>query len=194
MDLKFRDCENVKWDVQICSCGFPSQPDRSCRRASLAWLGLRNFTNRIFTRLKNFSCKYKIHNKNHLRIKPDSIAALISKGQLDPRELIQLYPGMQPILGIDFHSQLHPKNKSSDLRSRWEEDRSLFLRYICFLEAFLRTARETQQGPECVEKIDSALLRLYVELGDANKLQRFVASPNKCELELCVPVLVQSKR
>lgn len=101
---------------------------------------------------------------------------------------------MQSILGIDFHSQFHPKNKSNDLRPRWEEDRSLFSRYICFLEAFLRTVRDTQQGLECIKEVDSALLRLYVELGDAEKLQRLVASPNKCELDLCVPVLVQNKR
>lgn len=101
---------------------------------------------------------------------------------------------MQSVLGIDFHSQLHQKNKSNNLRPRWDEDRSLFLRYFCFLEAFLRTVRDTPQGLLCVKEVDSALLRLYVELGDAATLQQLVSSPNKCALDLCVPVLAQHKR
>lgn len=97
---------------------------------------------------------------------------------------------MQSIIGIDFHSQLHEKNKIKDLRSRWEEDRSVFLSYLYFLEEFLLTVRDTPS----IKDVDSALLRLYVELGDAGSLQQFVASPNKCELDLCVPVLEKHKR
>ncbi|TNM95288.1 hypothetical protein fugu_016371 [Takifugu bimaculatus] len=119
---------------------------------------------------------------------------LFIKGHLDPREIIQLYPDMQSIIGIDFHSQLHEKNKIKDLRSRWEEDRSVFLSYLYFLEEFLLTVRDTQQVLASVKEVDSALLRLYVELGDAESLQQFVASPNKCELDLCVPVLEKHKR
>lgn len=101
---------------------------------------------------------------------------------------------MQSIIGIDFPSQLHEKNKIKDLRSRWEEDRSVFLSYLYFLEEFLLTVRDTQQELASTKYIDSALLRLYVELGDPGSLQQFVASPNKCELELCVPVLEKHKR
>lgn len=99
---------------------------------------------------------------------------------------------MQSVLGGDFHRQLHQKD--INLRARWEEDRALFLSYLHFLEDFLRTVRGTQQGLVCIKEVDSALLRLYVELGDAETLQQFAACPNNCELDLCVPFLEQHKR
>lgn len=101
---------------------------------------------------------------------------------------------MQSIIGIDFHSQLHEKNKIKDLHSRWEEDRSVFLSYLYFLEEFLLTVRDTQQVLASIKDVDSAILRLYVELGDAGSLQQFVASPNKCKLDLCVPVLEKHEK
>lgn len=73
-------------------------------------------------------------------------------------------------------------------------NRSLFLRYIRFLEAFLRRVRDAQQCLECIKEVDSALLRLHVALGEAENLKQLVASPNKCELDLCVPVLEQHKK
>lgn len=57
--------------------GFPFEPCRSCRRASHAWLDLPNFSNSIFLRLKNFSCKYEKQNENLLRIQHNSITASV---------------------------------------------------------------------------------------------------------------------
>lgn len=101
---------------------------------------------------------------------------------------------MQSVLGIYVPSQLLQKNKNNDLQARWEEDRNVFLGYLYFLEEFLRTIRDAQQGLMCIKEVDSALLRLYVELRDAENLHQFVASPNKCDLDICVPVLEQHKR
>lgn len=54
--------------------------------------------------------------------------------------------------------------------------------------------REIPQGFECRQEVDCALLRLYVELGDAENLRQLVESPNACALQHCVPVLEQNSR
>lgn len=119
---------------------------------------------------------------------------LNSKGELDPREIIRLYPQIQPCLGDDFQSRPDQVSKAADLRLLWREDRNTFRHYLCFLGDFLRAVRETPQGLGCSKEVDCALLRLYVELGDTENLQQLVTSPNACELEHCVPVLEQHNR
>ncbi|KAM9356388.1 transforming growth factor-beta receptor-associated protein 1 [Pholidichthys leucotaenia] len=117
---------------------------------------------------------------------------LFIKGELDPREIIRLYPHMGP--SKDFQSQLHQVNKGRDLQVLWREDRGAFLHYLTFLGEFLTAVRGTEQGLGCSKEIDSALLRLYVEVEDNENLQQLVAVANACSLEYCVPVLEQHGR
>ncbi|XP_071354087.1 transforming growth factor-beta receptor-associated protein 1 [Trachinotus anak] len=119
---------------------------------------------------------------------------LFIKGELDPREIIRLYPDMQSCLSEDFHSQLDQVNKSRDLRVLWQEDRDTFHHYLAFLRDFLRVVRGTEQDLKCASEVDCALLRLYTELGDTENLQQLVTFPNECRLDHCVPFLEQHNR
>ncbi|XP_008275130.1 transforming growth factor-beta receptor-associated protein 1 [Stegastes partitus] len=119
---------------------------------------------------------------------------LFIKGELDPREIIRLYPGTQLCLSEDFQSRLDQVNKGRDLQVLWQEDRNTFHHYLAFLGDFLRAVSETEQGLKCSKEVDGALLRLYVELGDTENLLQLVASPNECSLDQCVPVLEQHNR
>lgn len=123
-----------------------------------------------------------------------AIILLNSKGELDPREIIHLFPDMQSCFCEDLQSQFDGINKGKDLRVLWQEDRETFHRYLAFLGDFLSEVSKTAQGLKCSMEVDCALLRLYTELGDTGKLQQLVAFPNKCTLDHCVPVLEQHNR
>lgn len=101
---------------------------------------------------------------------------------------------MQSLLREDFHPQFDQVNKRGGLQVLWQEDGDTFHGYLHFLRDFLRAVKGTQQGLGCIKEVDCALLRLYVELGDTEKLHRLVASPNECELRHCVPVLERHSR
>lgn len=117
-----------------------------------------------------------------------------SKGELDPREILLLYPDVQACLSGDFHSQHEQVNKGRDLQVLWQEDIKTFHHYLGFLGDFLRAVRGMEQGLKCIKEVDCALLRLYVELEDTENLQQLVAFPNECSLDLCVPALEQHNR
>ncbi|XP_035529185.1 transforming growth factor-beta receptor-associated protein 1 [Morone saxatilis] len=119
---------------------------------------------------------------------------LFIKGELDPREIIRLYPDMQFSLIEDFQSQLDQVNKGRDLQVLWQKDRNSFHHYLGFLGDFLIAVREMEQGLKCIKEVDCALLRLYVELGDTENLQQLVTFPNECRLQHCASVLEQHNR
>ncbi|KAM7376048.1 hypothetical protein PAMP_005797 [Pampus punctatissimus] len=74
---------------------------------------------------------------------------LFIKGELDPREIIRLYPNMESCVSEDFQSQLNQMNKSRDLQVLWQEDRNTFHHYLAFLGDFLRAVRVMEQGMKC---------------------------------------------
>lgn len=131
---------------------------------------------------------------NEIQQKAILITFLNSTGELDPREIIHLYPDMQSCLSEDFQSQLDQPNKGRDLQVLWQGDRSTFHHYLAFLGDFLRAVKGTELGLRCSKEVDCALLRLYVELGDSENLQQLVALANECRLDQCVPVLEQHNR
>uniref|UniRef100_A0A665WRN6 Si:ch211-266g18.9 n=1 Tax=Echeneis naucrates TaxID=173247 RepID=A0A665WRN6_ECHNA len=118
---------------------------------------------------------------------------LFIKGELDPREIIHLYPDMQSCLSKDFQTKFDRVNNRRDLQDR-RSNREMCHRYLAFLGDFLSTIRGTKQDLDCTPEVDCALLRLYAELGDSENLHQFVAFPNKCRVDLCVPVLEQHSR
>uniref|UniRef100_A0A673CRG6 Si:ch211-266g18.9 n=1 Tax=Sphaeramia orbicularis TaxID=375764 RepID=A0A673CRG6_9TELE len=119
---------------------------------------------------------------------------LFIKGELDPREIISLYPDVKSCLSADFQSHLDQVNKHRDLEVLWQEDRNTFYHYQAFLGDFLRGVRETQQDLRCRKEVDCALLWLYAEQDDTGNLLQLVTFPNECCLDQCVPVLQQHKR
>ncbi|XP_035609634.1 transforming growth factor-beta receptor-associated protein 1 [Oncorhynchus keta] len=118
---------------------------------------------------------------------------LFIKGELDPREIISLYPEMEPLCET-FHSQLVKVNNAKELLALRQEDRTTFQQYLDFLDDFLRVVRGTKQGVECSEDIDTAQLRMYTEQGDRVDLDALVSSPNSCSIDKCVPLLELHKR
>ncbi|XP_026196254.1 transforming growth factor-beta receptor-associated protein 1 isoform X2 [Anabas testudineus] len=119
---------------------------------------------------------------------------LFIKGELDPREIIRLFPDMQSCVCEDFQSQFDEVNKSTDLQVLWREDRNTFHHYLAFLGDFLRAVSRTEQGLKCSMEVDCALLRLYTELGDTGNLQELVTFPNGCNLDHCALFLEQHNR
>ncbi|KAI4882914.1 hypothetical protein NFI96_021489 [Prochilodus magdalenae] len=118
---------------------------------------------------------------------------LFIKGGLDPREVISLYPGMT-VITSDFKAQHPPVNNAKDLWRLSRDDWPTFQQYLSFLSHFLRETRTTDQGQMCPQDIDTALLKLYLEQGDADNLEQLVSSPNDCALHVCLPEMEHHKR
>lgn len=118
---------------------------------------------------------------------------LFIKGELDPREIISLYPAM-PAVSEDFTPQTTTVSNAKDLWTLSRDDRPTFQQYLSFLDNFLREVRPRAQGQICLQDIDSALLKLYLEQREYGKLDQLVSSKNKCNLQMCVPDLEQHRR
>uniref|UniRef100_A0A673NLJ0 Transforming growth factor-beta receptor-associated protein 1-like n=1 Tax=Sinocyclocheilus rhinocerous TaxID=307959 RepID=A0A673NLJ0_9TELE len=118
---------------------------------------------------------------------------LFIKGELDPREIISLYPAM-PVMSEDFTPQTTAVSNAKDLWTLSRDDWPTFQQYLIFLDDFLREVRPTGQGQMCPQDIDSALFKLYLEQGEYGKLDQLVSTQNNCNLQTCVPDLEQHKR
>ncbi|XP_051724984.1 transforming growth factor-beta receptor-associated protein 1 isoform X1 [Ctenopharyngodon idella] len=118
---------------------------------------------------------------------------LFIKGELDPREIISLYPAM-PVVSEDFTPQTTAVSNAKDLWMLSRDDWPTFQQYLSFLDDFLREVRPTGQGQMCPQDIDSTLFKLYLEQGEYGKLDQLVSSQNNCNLQMCVPDLEQHKR
>ncbi|XP_077095253.1 transforming growth factor-beta receptor-associated protein 1 [Siphateles boraxobius] len=118
---------------------------------------------------------------------------LFIKGELDPREIISLYPAM-PVVSEDFTPQTTAVSNAKDLWMLSRDDWPTFQQYLSFLDDFLREVRPTGQGQICARDIDSALFKLYLEQAEYEKLDQLVSSLNDCNLQMCVPDLERHKR
>ncbi|XP_073784424.1 transforming growth factor-beta receptor-associated protein 1 isoform X3 [Danio rerio] len=118
---------------------------------------------------------------------------LFIKGDLDPREIISLYPAM-PVLSEDFTPQTTAVSNAKDLWTLSRNDWPTFQQYLSFLDDFLREVKPTAQGQTCLQDIDSALFKLYLEQGENEKLDQLVSTQNNCNLQMCVADLEQHKR
>ncbi|XP_026886661.2 transforming growth factor-beta receptor-associated protein 1 isoform X1 [Electrophorus electricus] len=123
---------------------------------------------------------------------PEAIELFI-KSELDPREIISVYPSMVVIVN-DFEHQLPAVSNVRDLWQLNQEDRTTFQQYLSFLSHFLREVRGTAQGQICPREVDTALLKLYLEQGDYGNLNQLVSAPNHCVLHVCEPDLQHHKR
>ncbi|XP_067099420.1 transforming growth factor-beta receptor-associated protein 1 [Osmerus mordax] len=118
---------------------------------------------------------------------------LFIKGELDPREVVSLYPDLEPVCGA-FRSHLTPPSHARDLKALRQEDRATFQLYQCFLAEFLSAVRGTEQGRRSGAEVDWALLRLYAEQGDAEQLHLLVSSSEAWDLDASVAVLQHHQR
>ncbi|KAM8833354.1 transforming growth factor-beta receptor-associated protein 1 [Synchiropus picturatus] len=141
---------------------------------------------------KSLACLAGFHHFHQERF--SEAKDLFVQGELDPREIIHLYPGVRSVLLQDFHSGYDQDDKRRHLQARWGADRGSRDAYLTFLGDFLSTARGTEAALHCSTEVDSALLRLYTEQGDSERLQGLASSPNSCSLDMCGPVLEEHNR
>ncbi|KAM9465991.1 transforming growth factor-beta receptor-associated protein 1 [Clarias gariepinus] len=118
---------------------------------------------------------------------------LFIEGDLDPRELIRLYPGMS-VISEGFKSQPPTVSNAKDLRKLNNEDQTEFQKYLNFLALYLREIRGTELGQTFLQDIDTSLLRVYLWLGHHDDLNQLVSSRNYCMLDVCMPDLEHYKR
>ncbi|KAJ0009117.1 hypothetical protein NQD34_016532 [Periophthalmus magnuspinnatus] len=124
---------------------------------------------------------------------------LFIKGELDPRELLHLFPDLHATLPEHFHPQIDHHTRAQDLRELWRTDPDTKHRYLRFLIDYLRAVRSRSAEPDLwsgcgAEEVDCALLWLYVQTADSDGLVQLVANPNACARERCEPVLTQHNR
>ncbi|XP_041912766.1 transforming growth factor-beta receptor-associated protein 1 isoform X1 [Alosa sapidissima] len=140
---------------------------------------------------KNISCMLGLMHFYQESFK--EAKGLLIDGDLDPREIIRLYPEVSDVCG-DFDSQLPSVSTSRDLRLMSTEDQASLHRFLHFLGDFLQAVRGTTQGLSCRSDVDSALLKVYLQLGESERLGQMVTSPNDCHLDLSASDLRQHKR
>ncbi|CAL8273681.1 unnamed protein product [Merluccius merluccius] len=136
---------------------------------------------------------------------------LFITGDVDPREIISLYPDMGPCLGDEGFVPRRRETtgqKVTDLQRLQRlqrEDAAAYRRYLAFLADYLAVVRAAAvaagRGGGPAETVDCALLRVYAEQGggggveeEEGSLRSLVASPNACSLHRCVAVLEQYNR
>lgn len=115
------------------------------------------------------------------------------KGDLDPRDLISLYPGMT-VISEDFKSQLPSVSNAKDLRKLNNEAQAEYQKYLSFLCLYLSELRRTVRGQIFLQDIDTNLLKVYLRLGDDENLNRLVSRRNDCVLDVCMRDLERHKR
>ncbi|KAI1895808.1 hypothetical protein AGOR_G00110580 [Albula goreensis] len=139
---------------------------------------------------KNLTCTagfVKFYQENFSEAKD-----LFIKGNMDPREIISLYPELSPTCE-DFKSQHAAVFNAKDIRAL-REDHATFQQYLSFLADFLRAVRGTEQSCGCHQDVDEALLKLYAKRGEEGDLVDLLSNPNDCVLSTCVPCLEHYKR
>uniref|UniRef100_A0A3P9QBZ3 Transforming growth factor, beta receptor associated protein 1 n=1 Tax=Poecilia reticulata TaxID=8081 RepID=A0A3P9QBZ3_POERE len=103
-----------------------------------------------------------------------------SKGELDVRELISLYPLLLPA-SSSFMRCHPPLHEFADLNHLAQGDQEKVLRCKKFLISYLGEVRSTDVANGCRDDVDTALLKLYAEQ-DHDSLLDLLASENFCVL------------
>ncbi|XP_031436626.1 transforming growth factor-beta receptor-associated protein 1 [Clupea harengus] len=140
---------------------------------------------------KNISCMLGLMHFNQECFR--EAKELLIESHLDPREVIHLYPEVNSACG-DFDTQLPSISNSRDLRTLSREDQASYQRFLHFLGDFLRAVRGTAQAVACRSDVDSALLKVYLQSEETERLLQLVCALNDCHLDLCASALKQHKR
>ncbi|KAL6456082.1 hypothetical protein MHYP_G00359330 [Metynnis hypsauchen] len=114
------------------------------------------------------------------------------KGQLDVRELISLYPLLLP--ASSSFTRCHPPlHEFADLNHLAQGDQEKVQRCKRFLISYLREVRSSESANGFREDVDTALLKLYAEIGHESLLD-LLASDNACLLADSAPWLEKHNR
>ncbi|KAI4884620.1 hypothetical protein NFI96_022242 [Prochilodus magdalenae] len=114
------------------------------------------------------------------------------KGQLDVRELISLYPLLLP--ASSSFTRCHPPlHEFADLNHLAQGDQEKVQRCKQFLISYLREIRSSESANGFREDVDTALLKLYAEIGHESLLD-LLASDNACLLADSAPWLEKHHR
>ncbi|XP_066520555.1 transforming growth factor-beta receptor-associated protein 1 homolog [Hoplias malabaricus] len=114
------------------------------------------------------------------------------KGQLDVRELISLYPLLLPT-SSSFTRCHPPLHEFADLYHLAQGDQEKVQRCKNFLISYLREVRSSESANGFREDVDTALLKLYAEMGHDSLLD-LLASENACLLADSAPWLEKHHR
>ncbi|RXM99557.1 Transforming growth factor-beta receptor-associated protein 1 [Acipenser ruthenus] len=114
-----------------------------------------------------------------------------SKGQLDARELISLYPLLLPSTST-FTRSHPPLHEFADLNHLTQGDQEKITKCKRFLINYLKEIRSTEVANGYKEDVDTALLKLYAE-ADHESLLDLLVSENFCLLVDSAPWLEKHK-
>uniref|UniRef100_A0A914VBK9 CNH domain-containing protein n=1 Tax=Plectus sambesii TaxID=2011161 RepID=A0A914VBK9_9BILA len=109
---------------------------------------------------------------------------LMVDNELDPRELISLYPGLLPSQS-DFtraSPSLHQLANIAQVTSAANEKQSL----LDFLKDFLLQVRSRPWISHCAKDIDTALVKLLAQEGDPSAFEKFLATNCVCDVDDCL--------
>ncbi|KAK1167685.1 hypothetical protein AOXY_G10434 [Acipenser oxyrinchus oxyrinchus] len=115
-----------------------------------------------------------------------------SKGQLDVRELISLYPLLLPSTST-FTRSHPPLHEFADLNHLTQGDQEKITKCKRFLISYLKEIRSTEVANGYKEDVDTALLKLYAE-ADHESLLDLLVSENFCLLVDSAPWLEKHKK
>ncbi|XP_033865377.3 transforming growth factor-beta receptor-associated protein 1 homolog [Acipenser ruthenus] len=115
-----------------------------------------------------------------------------SKGQLDARELISLYPLLLPSTST-FTRSHPPLHEFADLNHLTQGDQEKITKCKRFLINYLKEIRSTEVANGYKEDVDTALLKLYAE-ADHESLLDLLVSENFCLLVDSAPWLEKHKK
>ncbi|KAI8520587.1 transforming growth factor, beta receptor associated protein 1 [Branchiostoma belcheri] len=119
-------------------------------------------------------------------------AELFKSGQLDVRELINLFPFMLPT-NSNFTRSVPLLHDIADVKQLCLGDAGKMKACKDFLASFLEDVRDTNLVVGYKEEVDTALLKLYAEI-DSPKLVDFVSSENGCFIQDSVDSLQKYSR
>lgn len=121
-----------------------------------------------------------------------SILYSIRKGQLDVRELISLCPLLLPASSSFMRCQ-PPLHEFADLNQLAQGDQEKVQHYKHFLISYLCEVRASDHANGFRQDVDTALLKLYAELGHEGLLE-LLGSDNACLLADSTPWLEKHRR
>lgn len=100
---------------------------------------------------------------------------LFLDSEIDEREIISIFPGIMPSASA-FVRTVPPLHNIADVNQLFHGNEKKITQVKQFLLHFLQMAHDSKTSLYCLE-IDTALLKLYAELGQSKELESLLESP-----------------
>lgn len=179
----------VPWEKQVRALLADKKVTEALELAnSCSWPGLsKEQFRKVYRRMQQEAGFIELSEHNYDRAKE-----LFISGQLDPRELISLYPGLLPS-GSNFVRTAPPLHEIANViqMCQGDEKRVKECRYL--LIHYLEDIRETKNNIKCRKDVDVALLKLYAEDNSPELTTMIVASNPEGHLTECAEWLERCK-